>query len=96
MYGADTFTESSFTMRRLDDFVPKSYPLRSIRTMANQALTKMDRLVAGMYEADVKGGFPSIAPEKLLRAMHVACSPGDACHERTVRSDEVDPVAGPP
>jgi transposase len=69
MRGADTFTESLFTMRRLDDFVPKSHPLRSIRAMANQALAKMDRLFAQMYEADIKGGQPSIAPEKLLRAM---------------------------
>ncbi|MCY0853835.1 IS5 family transposase [Cupriavidus sp. D39] len=69
MRGADTFTESLFTMRRLEDFVPKSHPLRSIRTMANQALAKMDGLFAGMYEADIKGGRPSIAPEKLLRAM---------------------------
>ncbi|KAI3591289.1 Mobile element protein [Cupriavidus sp. U2] len=69
MRGADTFTESLFTMRRLDDFVPKSHPLRSIRTMANLALAKMDRLFAEMYEADIKGGRPSIAPEKLLRAM---------------------------
>ncbi|MEX3640521.1 transposase, partial [Paraburkholderia sp. BR14427] len=30
---------------------------------------KMDRLFADMYEADIKGGRPSIAPEKLLRAM---------------------------
>jgi transposase len=37
--------------------------------MANAALAKMDRLFAGMYEADIKGGRPSIAPEKLLRAM---------------------------
>lgn len=29
--GADTFTESLFTMRRLEDFVPKSHPLRSKR-----------------------------------------------------------------
>ncbi|NYK27687.1 IS5/IS1182 family transposase, partial [Salmonella enterica subsp. enterica serovar Typhimurium] len=52
MRGADTFTESLFTMRRLEDFVPKSHPLRAIRTMANQALAKMDRLFAQMYEAD--------------------------------------------
>ena len=69
MRGTDTFTESLFTMRRLDDFVPKSHPLRPIRTMVNQVLAKMDRLFAGMYEADIKGGRPSIAPEKLLRAM---------------------------
>lgn len=69
MRGADTFTESLFSMRKLDEFVPKSHPLRSIRVMANEALAKMDRLFAGMYEADIKGGRPSIAPEKLLRAM---------------------------
>jgi transposase len=69
MRGADTFTESLFSFRKLDDFVPASHPLRSIRVMANEALAKMDRLFAEMYEADIKGGRPSIAPEKLLRAM---------------------------
>ncbi|QEZ45561.1 IS5 family transposase [Cupriavidus oxalaticus] len=69
MRGADTFTEGLFTMRRLEDFVPQSHPLRPIRSMVNQALAKMDRLFAAMYEADIKGGRPSIAPEKLLRAM---------------------------
>src|ERR1700735_4119997 len=69
MRGADTFTENLFTLRKLEDFVPADHPLRSIRKMANAALAKMDRLFAGMYEADIKGGRPSIAPEKLLRAM---------------------------
>ena len=69
MRGPDTFTESLFSFRKLDDFVPASHPLRSIRIMANEALAKMDRLFAGLYEADIKGGCPSIAPEKLLRAM---------------------------
>ena len=69
MRGADTFIESSFTLHRLEDFVPASHPLRAIRQMAGEALGKMDALFAGMYEADIKGGRPSIAPEKLLRAM---------------------------
>lgn len=69
MRGADTFTESLFTVRKLDDFVPASHPLRAIREMANEALAKLDRLFAQMYESDAKGGRPSIAPEKLLRAM---------------------------
>ena len=69
MRGADTFTESLFTMRHLDDFVPENHPLRPIRVMVNAALLKMDALLSGMYEADIKGGRPSIAPEKLLRAM---------------------------
>lgn len=69
MRGADTFTESLFTMRRLEDFIPTHHPLRPIRQMANTALGKMQGLFARMYEADAKGGRPSIAPEKLLRAM---------------------------
>ena len=69
MRGSDTYTEGLFTMRRLDDFVPANHPLRRIRIMVNEALAKMDELFSRMYEADVKGGRPSIAPEKLLRAM---------------------------
>ena len=69
MRGADTFTESLFLMKRLDDFVPADHPLREIREMVNKALVAMDALFAGMYEADIKGGRPSIAPEKLLLAM---------------------------
>jgi transposase len=37
--------------------------------MVNTALVKMNSLFSQMYEADIKGGRPSIAPEKLLRAM---------------------------
>lgn len=69
MRGADTFTESLFTMRKLEDFVPAEHPLRSIRAMANKALAKMGTLFSAMYESDAKGGRPSVAPEKLLRAM---------------------------
>ena len=69
MRGADTFTESLFTLHRLEDFVPADHPLRPIRQMVNEALGKMDALFAGMYEVQAKGGRPSIAPEKLLRAM---------------------------
>lgn len=69
MRGADTFTESLFSMRRLDDFVPADHPLRPVRQMVNEALKNIEPLLSGMYAADVKGGRPSIAPEKLLRAM---------------------------
>ena len=64
-----SFNESLFTMRHLDDFVPGNHPLRPIRVIVNAALLKMQALLSGMYEADIKGGRPSIAPEKLLRAM---------------------------
>ena len=69
MRGADTFTESLFSMHRLDDFVPADHPLRPVRLMVNEALKNIEPLLSGMYAADVKGGRPSIAPEKLLRAM---------------------------
>lgn len=35
----------------------------------NYALAEMDVKLSAMYEADIKGGRPSIAPEKLMRAM---------------------------
>lgn len=37
--------------------------------MVNQALKKIHALLKGVYAADIKGGCPIIAPEKLLRAM---------------------------
>ena len=69
MRGADTFTESLFSVRRLDDFVPQNHPLRPVRQMVNEALKKIELLLSSMYAANIKGGRPSIAPEKLLRAM---------------------------
>lgn len=62
MRGADGYTESMFTMSRLDDFVPANDPLRAIRLWLNDALTHMDLVFSRMYESDAKGGRPSIAP----------------------------------
>jgi transposase len=56
-------------MRKREDFVPAGHPLRMIRVMANAALATLGSWLTGMYEAQVKGGRPRIAPEKLLRAM---------------------------
>jgi transposase len=56
-------------MRKLEDFVPAQHPLREIRRTANAALDKLGPTLTAMYAAEVKGGRPSIAPEKLLRAM---------------------------
>jgi transposase len=69
MRGPDTFTESLFTVKKLDDFVPATHPLRAIRAMVNDALSQLEDLFTGMYEDAAKGGRPSIAPQKLLRAM---------------------------
>ena len=69
MRGADTFTESLVSDRRLDDFVPPSHPLRPVRKMVNAALKAIELQLAAMYAEDIKGGRPSIAPEQLLRAI---------------------------
>jgi len=54
---------------RLEDFVPANHPLRPIRQWMNEALSRQDGKFSAMYEADVKGVRPSIAPEKLMGAM---------------------------
>ena len=46
MRGADTFTESLFKMRHLEDFVPGDHSFRPIREMVNEALVKMNALFA--------------------------------------------------
>jgi hypothetical protein len=69
MRGADSYTEILFTTLKLEDFVPTSYPLWPIRTWDNDALARVDAKSSAMHVADIKGGRPSIAPEKLMRAM---------------------------
>ena len=69
MRGSDGYNESLFTTVKLEDFVPTNHPVRPIRTWMNKTLSKMDEHFSAMYEANVKGGRPSIAPEKLMRAV---------------------------
>jgi transposase len=69
MRGSDTVTESLFSIKELDDFLPGTHPLRAIRLMVNDALSQFEDLFAGMYEDASKGGRPSTAPQKLMRAM---------------------------
>lgn len=66
MRGADSIQESLFTVAKLDDFVPADHPLRSIRTLVNEALVRLNSLFNIIY-AD--SGRDSIAPEKLMRAL---------------------------
>jgi len=66
MRGADAMQEGLFTVAKLEDFVPADHPLRPIRTLVNEALTRLNGLFNAIY-ADT--GRASIAPEKLLRAM---------------------------
>jgi transposase len=46
--------------------VRKGHPLRAIRAMVDEVLTRLSRRFDSMYAAS---GRPSIPPEKLLRAL---------------------------
>ena len=63
------FTESLFTMRHLDDFVPADHPLRVIRVMVNKALAKHGWAVCPDVRSRHQRWTPQHRPEKLLRAM---------------------------
>ncbi|MDZ7867288.1 transposase [Acidovorax sp.] len=52
--------------------MPESHPLRPVRKMVNTALAKMDALFSHV-RSRYRGGRPSIAPEKLLRASCCKC-----------------------
>jgi len=69
MRGSDTVHEQLFSFSRLENLIPASHPLRVIRTWVNAALVEMSEVLDRMYAEDHKGGRPSIAPEKLMRAM---------------------------
>src|ERR1700746_3808713 len=66
MRGADNEQSSMFSYISAERRVPKDHPLRAIRAMADAALRELDERFAGMYAAM---GRPSIAPERLLRAL---------------------------
>ena len=66
MRGSDVMQESLFTVSKLDDFVPSDHPLRAIRLLVNEALSRLNGLFGTIY-ADT--GRESIAPEKLMRAL---------------------------
>ena len=66
MRGSDERTGSLFSYVDLEARVRKDHPLRAIRFLVNQTLTAMEQDFAMLYAGI---GRPSIAPEKLLRAM---------------------------
>ena len=55
MRGADTFTESLLTLRKLEDFVPADHPLRAIRKMA----TRVRQLIAQVFDF-LEPGFKNV------------------------------------
>ena len=66
MRGSDERTGSLFSYVDLEERVRKDHPLRAIRLLVNETLASMGRNFAALYAGI---GRPSIAPEKLLRAM---------------------------
>src|SRR5579859_5182843 len=66
MRGSDERTGSLFSYVNLEARVSGDHPLRTIREIANAALNDLSRDFAALY---TDFGRPSIAPERLLRAM---------------------------
>jgi transposase len=66
MRGSDRRTGELFSYVDLEERVPRTHPLRVIRHIVNEVLVVLDREFAELYAAE---GRPSIAPERLLRAL---------------------------
>lgn len=66
MRGKDTQQSAMFSYVSAEQRVPESHPLWPIRAMVDVALKGLSRSFGRMY---IDFGRPSIAPEKLLRAL---------------------------
>ena len=65
MRGTDETSGSLFSYVDLEDRIPVRHPLRKIRQVVNDALSRLDADFEALY---VGFGRPSIAPERLIRA----------------------------
>src|ERR1700720_2058882 len=66
MRGTDDQQSSMFSYISAEQRVPKDHPLRALRVMADAALAQLGPAFDAIY---ARSGRPSIAPEKLLRAL---------------------------
>ena len=66
MRGSDERTGELFSHIDIEERVPPNHPLRLIRRIVNEVLASLDGEFAKLYADD---GRPSIAPERLLRAL---------------------------
>ena len=66
MRGHDYQQSAMYSYLSPEERVPVNHPLRSIRKMTDRVLKELSRKFTAMYAAT---GRPSIAPEKLLRAL---------------------------
>jgi transposase len=67
MRGEDRITDQLFSYVSVEDRIASDHPLRQIRLLVNDALKALDADFSALYAQDT--GRPSIAPERLLRAM---------------------------
>lgn len=79
MCGLDRIQESLFTIAKLGDFVPFDHPLRAIRMLVNEALSRFNGPFNAIY---VDMSPESIVPEKLVRALQLC-----KCSTRYTRND---------
>jgi transposase len=70
MRGDDLQQGAMFSYLSPEQRVPADHPLRPIRQMVDTVLKRLSPRFEGMY---AEGGRPSIAPEKLLRALLLQC-----------------------
>ena len=66
MRGSDERTGELFSYVDIEERVPQNHPLRLIRRIVNEVLAELDGEFAKLCAED---GRPSIAPERLLRAL---------------------------
>lgn len=66
MRGADSKQEGMFSYISPEARVPAKHPLRPIRAMISEVLVQMDKRLEKLYS---QTGRPSIAPERLIRAL---------------------------
>jgi transposase len=66
MRGDDKRQAAMFSYVTMEQRIPCDHPMRRVRAMADRALGKMDGAFAELYS---ETGRPSIAPERLLRAL---------------------------
>jgi transposase len=66
MRGTDRETGKLFSYASPESLVPQDHPLRAIRALVNGALERLSPTFEGLYAEE---GRPSIAPERLLRAL---------------------------
>ncbi len=66
MRGENSDSEGLFSYLRMSERVPQSHPLRPVREMCSEILSRLSPLFEELYS---RTGRPSIPPEKLLRAL---------------------------